>query len=132
MSMDDAPQGRVGGGAPAGEATHGPYAPTMAGSVPVLDPPADEGQAAGDLESRLRPTRRGIDAARLSDFVGGRALAWLGGIATLQGIVLLLALAIAHGWIGHEMRILLATGGCLVLMGVGSGCMLTVAARKPR
>src|SRR5205823_7787726 len=44
----------------------------------------------------------------LSDVVGGRLLAWLGGIATLIGIVLFLALAVSHGWIGEQARVCLA------------------------
>jgi len=46
----------------------------------------------------------------LSDFLGGRALAWLGGLATLLGIVLLLGLAISHDWIGPAVRVILAGG----------------------
>src|SRR2546422_1912775 len=41
----------------------------------------------------------------LSDLVGGRLLAWLGGIATLIGIILFLALAISRGWLGEEARV---------------------------
>jgi len=56
----------------------------------------------------------------LSDLVGGRVLAWLGGAATLLGLVLFLALAVAHGWIGVEARVLLAGAGSLALMGAGA------------
>ena len=53
-----------------------------------------------------------------SDLLGGRALAWLGGITTLVGIVLFLALAVSHGWIGKEARIGLAAGAsCALLLG---------------
>ncbi len=68
----------------------------------------------------LRPPRARPDAASLSDFLGGRALAWLGGVATLGGIVLLLALAISHGWIGREVRIGLAAAASAALMAAGS------------
>ncbi len=57
--------------------------------------------------------------ARLGDVVGGRVLAWLGGLATFLGIVLFLALAISHGWIGQEARVLLAAAGSAGLMATG-------------
>jgi uncharacterized membrane protein len=84
----------------------------------VVDPP-DESRPPRDGGARRATSPDGLDAARLSDFVGGRALAWLGGIATLLGIGLLLALAIAHGWIGHEARVAMAAVGCLALMAGG-------------
>jgi len=56
----------------------------------------------------------------LSDLVGGRWLAWLGGAAMLLGILLFLALAISHGWIGREARVALAgaSAGALVAGGI--------------
>ncbi len=54
------------------------------------------------------------------DVVGGRVLAWLGGAATLLGIVLFLALAISRGWIGEEARTLLAAATSAALMAVGA------------
>ena len=56
----------------------------------------------------------------LSDFVGGRGLAWLGGIAILAGTILFLALAISHGWIGREARVALAAVGSAVLVAAGT------------
>jgi hypothetical protein len=53
------------------------------------------------------------------DLIGGRVLAWLGGAATLLGIVLFLALAISHGWIDQEARVLLAGAGSSALMAAG-------------
>ena len=82
------------------------------------------------VEIRLDPRRR-PRSARLessfalapprpppSDLLGGRALAWLGGITTLVGIVLFLALAVSHGWIGREARtVLAAAASCALLLG---------------
>jgi len=68
------------------------------------------GSAAADT-----PTR----TASLSDLVGGRVLAWLGGVATLLGIVLFLGLAISHGWIGELARVLLAGVASATLLGAG-------------
>jgi uncharacterized membrane protein len=53
------------------------------------------------------------------DLIGGRVLAWLGGAATLLGIVLFLALAISHGWIDHAARVLLAGAASTALMAAG-------------
>jgi uncharacterized membrane protein len=46
-------------------------------------------------------------------------LAWLGGAATLLGIVMFLALAISHGWIDREARVLLAGVASTALMAAG-------------
>jgi uncharacterized membrane protein len=46
-------------------------------------------------------------------------LAWAGGVATLTGIVLFLALAISRGWIGIEVRVALAWIGSSLLFGAG-------------
>jgi uncharacterized membrane protein len=58
-------------------------------------------------------------ATSFDDFLGGRALAWIGGIATLLGIVLLLGLAISHDWIGPVVRVLLAGAGSAALLTAG-------------
>jgi uncharacterized membrane protein len=55
----------------------------------------------------------------LGDLVGGTWLAWLGGVATLLGIVLLLVLAISHGWIGQEARVVLAAAASGALLAAG-------------
>ncbi len=55
----------------------------------------------------------------LADLIGGRVLAWVGGAATLLGIALFLALAISHGWIGEEARVLLAGAASLALLAAG-------------
>jgi uncharacterized membrane protein len=60
-----------------------------------------------------------VAAGSLSDLLGGRVLAWLGGAALLVGIVLFLALAVAHGWIGEESRVILAGAASSLLMVLG-------------
>jgi uncharacterized membrane protein len=55
----------------------------------------------------------------LSDLIGGRVLAWVGGVSTLVGTVLFLALAVARGWIGQEARVLTAAAASSALLGVG-------------
>jgi Predicted membrane protein (DUF2339) len=55
----------------------------------------------------------------LGDLIGGRGLAWLGGIAIVAGTVLFLALVISHGWIGREARVVLAAVGSVALIAGG-------------
>lgn len=55
----------------------------------------------------------------LEDLLGGRVLAWAGGLAVLLGLVLLFAIAVSRGWIGEGARVLLGACGCFVLGAVG-------------
>ena len=55
----------------------------------------------------------------LEDLLGGRVLAWTGGLAVLVGIALLLAIAVSNGWIGEGPRTLLAGAVSLALIGGG-------------
>ncbi|HZM19185.1 MAG TPA: DUF2339 domain-containing protein [Gaiellaceae bacterium] len=63
-----------------------------------------------------RPARRDID---FEELLGGRLLAWVGGLAVLLGIVFFVAMAVRRGWIGEEMRVVLAFLGSGALVGVG-------------
>jgi len=66
-------------------------------------------------DPRVR-TAREWNSTAVSDLVGGRVLAWLGGLAVVVAIVLFLVLAVSHGWIGEQARVLLAgaaSGGLL-------------------
>ncbi len=56
----------------------------------------------------------------ISDVLGGQVLAWLGGVATLLGIVLFLAMAISDGWIGEDARVAIAACASALLMAGGS------------
>jgi uncharacterized membrane protein len=53
------------------------------------------------------------------ELLGGRVLAWVGGIAILLGIVFLLGIAIDHGWIDEPMRTLLGFLGSTSLLLTG-------------
>jgi uncharacterized membrane protein len=55
----------------------------------------------------------------VEDLLGGRVLAWLGGVAVLVGVAFFFALAISHGWIGPAARVLIAGAGALGLLGAG-------------
>lgn len=94
-------------GAP-GVAASGPGAPSRAGlpSRPQLPPP----QFQPLVPSRWERTTRD----------GSRVLAWVGGIVTLAGVVLLLVLAIQQGYLGPLPRMLLGAGLGLALAGIGT------------
>ena len=53
------------------------------------------------------------------DLLGGRILAWLGGLAIVVGVILFLVIAVDRGWIGVEARVALAFAGSTVLLAVG-------------
>ena len=71
-----------------------------------------------------RPRRRARAARRegfdLEDLLGGRVLAWTGGVAVVAGIAFLLAVAISRGWIGPSGRTLLAGMFSVALIGAGA------------
>jgi uncharacterized membrane protein len=50
---------------------------------------------------------------------GGRVLAWVGGLATLLGLVFLMRSAVDSSWFTEEVRALLAAAGSLSLLGFG-------------
>jgi uncharacterized membrane protein len=50
---------------------------------------------------------------------GGRVLAWVGGLATLLGVIFLMRSAVDSSWFTEEVRALLAAIGSLSLLGVG-------------
>jgi uncharacterized membrane protein len=56
------------------------------------------------------------DAGALSDLVGGRVLAWIGGLAVVLAIILFLGLAISHGWIDEPARVMLAGIASIALL----------------
>ncbi len=88
---------------------------------PPLERPLDGAEAAHvRREDEPAPPPRAPRSVALGDLIGGRVLAWAGGIATLLGIALFLALAISHGWIGEEARVLLAGAVSLGLLGAGT------------
>jgi uncharacterized membrane protein len=67
----------------------------------------------------VRPDRpaREVD---LEQLLGGRVLAWVGGVAVLAGLALLFALAVSRGWIGEGARTAIgfSLSGGLVAVGV--------------
>ncbi len=90
-------------------------------TIPLPSPAARPHPAtARPAAARSAPAVRRRPQRSYGDLIGGRLLAWAGGVALLLGIVLFLALAISHGWIGESARVLLAGSGSLALLGAGS------------
>jgi uncharacterized membrane protein len=77
------------------------------------------------VEPRIAPAAPAADAApsapavSLEDLLGGRVLAWVGGVALLVGVAFFLAIAVSRGWLGEEARCLLAGAGALALLAFG-------------
>ncbi len=57
--------------------------------------------------------------ASFEDLLGGRILAWVGGVAVVLGVVLFLGMAITRGWIDEPTRVVLAYLGSTALFGLG-------------
>ncbi len=55
----------------------------------------------------------------LEDLLGGRVLAWVGGLAVLLGLALLFAVAVSNGWIGEVARVVLGAAGSTALLVLG-------------
>jgi uncharacterized membrane protein len=61
----------------------------------------------------------GKDRTELEDLVGGRLLAWVGGLAIALGVVFMLSVAISRGWLGPIDRTVLAGGFSALLLTAG-------------
>ena len=73
-------------------------------------PSAPPRRRARPMLRRRRPSHRPATPAGpsrkrdLEDLLGGRVLAWLGGVAILAGLAFLLTIAISRGWLGEGAR----------------------------
>lgn len=70
-----------------------------------------------ELKSQSQWTEQRL-ADRFEEF-GGRALAWIGGIAILLGIAFLVGIGLDRGWIDESMRIIFGLLGSTALLLVG-------------
>jgi len=91
-----------------------PVTPAAARPAPVNRPA--QPAPAPQRPPMVRPDFRRED---LEDLVGGRLLAWVGGVAVLLGIVFLFALGVSNGWIDEPARVLIAAVVCGGLLALG-------------
>jgi uncharacterized membrane protein len=85
--------------------------------------------APGDTFPSRKPQFAGFEAARprqvkpwtvqFEELLGGRLLAWAGGVAVVLGVAFFVALAMKRGWIDEQTRILLSFLGSAALGGAG-------------
>ena len=88
-------------------------------TVPAPDPRAVPTAApAGAPAAPAAATRR--EPLDLEELLGGRVLAWTGGVAVLAGIAFLLAIAVSRGWIGPTGRTLVAGALSVALIAAGA------------
>jgi uncharacterized membrane protein len=66
-----------------------------------------------------RPPSNPITRIEFERVFGGRVLAWIGGLATLLGVIFLMRSAVDSSWFTEEVRVLMAAFGSLLLLGLG-------------
>jgi uncharacterized membrane protein len=77
--------------------------------------PAQQAQQAPPPPAPVNPISR-IEFERV---FGGRVLAWVGGLATLLGVIFLMRSAVDSSWFTEEIRVVMAAFGSLLLLGLG-------------
>ena len=90
-----------------------PLPPMAPPAAPQVAQPGDAPRASPGRGKVMRP------GETLEDLLGGRVLAWVGGLAILIGVVFFLVIAVDRGWIGVEARVALAFLGSTALLAVG-------------
>jgi uncharacterized membrane protein len=91
--------------------------PPRAREARPTEQPRPERTAAPRAPAKERPLVR--PGETLEDLLGGRVLAWVGGLAIFVGVIFFLVIAVDRGWIGVEARVALAFLGSTVLLAVG-------------
>jgi uncharacterized membrane protein len=102
-------------------------APATAAAPPPVAPPAQPARRAAPARPVVPPAptapkrrpRRPQRTIDLEELLGGRVLAWAGGLAVFAGVVFFLATAISRGWIDEPTRVALAYAGSTALLGLG-------------
>jgi uncharacterized membrane protein len=82
---------------------------------PAFRPPSEPPPGHSPPPPPSNPITR-IEFERL---FGGRVLAWIGGLATLLGVIFLMRSAVDSSWFTEEIRTLMAAFGSLLLLGIG-------------
>jgi len=98
------------------ERTLGVDRPAPQPQQPRIYPPPPQ-QAA--QVARPRPARPAREPLDLEELLGGRVLAWVGGIAVVLAVVFFLAMAIHNGWIDEPTRVVLAFAASAALTAAG-------------
>ena len=93
-----------------------PPVPQQPSAAPA-EPTVPESETAEQTPAEHRKVMRPGES--LEDLLGGRILAWVGGLAILVGVIFFLAIAVDRGWIGVEARVALAFLGSTLLLAVG-------------
>jgi Predicted membrane protein (DUF2339) len=97
----------------------GARAPAPARPVPARPVAAPRPAPPPPPPRQVPPPRPPQPQFDLEKLLGGRVLAWAGGVAILLGIVFMLGIAIDHGWIDEPMRILFGFLGSTFLLLTG-------------
>ncbi len=87
--------------------------------APVPHPAAAPARPSPSARPTQPPPRPSLAQTGFEELLGGRVLAWLGGVAILLGIVFLLGIGIDRGWIDETMRIVFGLLGSTSLLLVG-------------
>lgn len=88
--------------------------PSTAAKPPSKPPPRTP-----SAEVPTQPAPSSSPQRALEELLGGRVLAWVGGLAILLGIVFMLGIAIDRGWIDESMRTVLGFLGSTSLLLTG-------------
>jgi uncharacterized membrane protein len=80
----------------------------------LFEPPPLRAPVARNRAARPKPW-----SVQVEELLGGRLLAWAGGITVVLGVAFFVALAIKRGWIDEQTRILISFLGSLALGGAG-------------
>ena len=70
-------------------------------------------------DERFDSRQNALSRIEFEKVFGGRVLAWVGGLATLLGVIFLMRSAVDSSWFTEEIRTLMAGFGSLLLLGLG-------------
>src|SRR5215218_1306440 len=84
---------------------------------PAFRPPSE--QPPRQAPPSPPPPANPISRIEFERVFGGRVLAWIGGLATLLGVIFLMRSAVDSSWFTEEVRVLMAGFGSLLLLGLG-------------
>lgn len=95
-----------------------PVEPAAVEVVPPIVPPVPRPVFEPSDEPPAESARP-VPPLDLEELLGGRVLAWAGGLAVLAGAIFFLATAISRGWIDEPTRVALAYAGSTALLALG-------------